>query len=174
MMKEESTPMQLDGGIFNGNEDIPIEIQEEKNGIHIAITGKIAKEIGPQYVPGNACVIKRVGSSIFDSLEIVAYDKKSIPMIRHILTSALDNEVRKLSIPIKFSMHLSVLSSQRYMEGAVHAVNMILEYINIPSRYEIETAAGNAEEGRQAFKQTIIKNNSDEIIHSVWVGAFSA
>ncbi|EIJ87940.1 hypothetical protein NEPAR06_1968 [Nematocida parisii] len=174
MMKEESTPMQLDGGIFNGNEDIPIEIQEEKNGIHIAITGKITKGVGVQYAPGNACVIKHMGPSIFDSLEIVAYDKKSIPMIRHILTSALDNEVHKLGIHLKFSMHLSVLSSQRYMEGAVHAVNMILDYINIPSRYEIEAAAGNAEEGRQAFKQTIIKNNSNEIIHSVWVGSFSA
>ncbi|EHY64873.1 hypothetical protein NEAUS04_1019 [Nematocida ausubeli] len=145
--------------------DTKIAIQMAVDGMHISVKGHALKGIKIRHIPGQH---KNVETDVFESLEIMAYDKRSTPMIRYIVMTAIENELNKLEEPLRLSVHVSVLSSGRYAEGAVLAVNAILSHLGINTEYIIDGSCSD-----DLLKQVVIKNTHGEIIYAVGTGAFN-
>ncbi|KAI5191076.1 hypothetical protein NEMIN01_1345 [Nematocida minor] len=110
-------------------------------------------------------------ANFVESLEISAYEKKSTALIRHILTSALNLELRNLDTPQKISLSFSVFSSKRYLMGVVAGLNDLLKHLSISTEYYLDEKTEKTPHGSES-SQVTVSNSNGETIYSIWKNTF--
>lgn len=148
-------------------EPILIEIEKEYDGVPVSIKGSARTEEKLILVALEENK-EKTETNIIEGLDIITYDKKSILLMRHILVRILENELGKTEMPYKLSLSVSIFSSTRYLEALVSAVNDLLTYFSVDTKYYIEKDTQN-----NNGVQTRIRSSTGFLVYSMWLSPFA-
>lgn len=168
--------------LIETEESVDFCINSEYEGVIVGIQGVLEKGCDIVYTGSSkeAADTTEIGdtgdnqirSSCIGSLDISAYSKKSIPLIRHIITKTLNTELIKHRPHHKISLSFTVYSSKRYLIGVVEGLNELFRRLSIRAEYHLKETAGHTSPGEETG-QSVICSASGEVLYSVWIGPFN-